>query len=187
MVWLSAGTPTWQVELPEGSHLRDIPPEERPEDGYPLRTGRWRPRNNLVYLPVGAAHAVWWLFSADLVFEGWYVNLEQRRQRGDAVDVIDHELDITVAPDRVWQWKDEESFAEKIGHPAYWSAEEASAVRAEGERVTGLIEAGAFPFDGSWCDFTPPATWGLPGLPTEPPRMIPCPPSVDVFRRGSTP
>jgi protein associated with RNAse G/E len=117
-----------------------------------------------------AGYAVWWLFSAEMAFEGWYVNLERRAHIADAIDVIDHELDIVVDPDGVWRWKDEESFVSKIGHPAYWSHKEASAIRAEGERATRLIEAGAYPFDGSWCDFSPPKTWDLPELP-QPPRI----------------
>ncbi|WP_406147164.1 hypothetical protein [Streptomyces sp. NBC_01012] len=35
------------------------------------------------------------------------------------IDVTDHELDVTVAADRSRRWKDERSFAEKTGHPAY--------------------------------------------------------------------
>ena len=32
--------------------------------------------------------------------------------------------------------------------------------------MIALAEAGEFPFDGTWCDFTPPADWTTPaGLP----------------------
>ncbi|MEU0566724.1 DUF402 domain-containing protein [Nonomuraea sp. NPDC005983] len=172
LLWLVAGAPIWEAVLPDGGHLRDVLPEKRPAEGYPLRVGEWRPPSNLVYQPAGAAHAVWWLFSTELDFEGWYVNLERRRSRGDDIDVVDHELDIVVEPNGEWRWKDEESFAAKVGHPAYWTSEEASEIRAEGERVGRRIEAGRFPFDGSWCDFTPPATWETPGLPAAPPRFL---------------
>lgn len=73
------------------------------------------------------------------------MNLERRVHRGDDIDIADHELDINVAPDRSWQWKDEVSFAEKTGHPVYWSVDEAAAIRAEGTRVARLAEAGTFP------------------------------------------
>ena len=60
-------------------------------------------------------------------------------------------------PDRSWGWKDEDEFAERLAFPDhYWVTDEA-AVRAEGERVVELVEAGEFPFDGTWCDFTPTA------------------------------
>ncbi|MEU8709368.1 hypothetical protein [Streptomyces sp. NPDC048565] len=76
--------------------------------------------------------------------------------------MADHELDITVAADRSRRWKDERSFAEKTGHPAYWSARQAAAIRAEGQRPARLAESRAFPFDGSWCDFRPPSHWTTP-------------------------
>ena len=67
---------------------------------------------------------------------------------------------------------DEESFAAKTGHPSYWTTREAEAIRAEGHRVARLAETGAFPFDGSWCDFTPPSSWALPELPPRPPSPV---------------
>ncbi|MEU0135026.1 DUF402 domain-containing protein [Streptomyces sp. NPDC006296] len=163
-VWLESGTPMWRTTLPRRTHLRDIPPEARSPHGYPVRAGRWPRGSALIHQPTGAGHAVFWFFGRGHDFRGWYVNLEHRIHRGEDIDVADHELDVVVAPDRGWRWKDERSFAEKTGHPAYWSAEEAVAIRTEGRRVTRLAEAGAFPFDGSWCTFTPPPHW------TRPPR-----------------
>jgi hypothetical protein len=173
LLWLAKGSPIWRADLPAGRHLRDIPPEERPANGYALQADRWRKGSALIYQPAGAGHAVWWLFSTQRLtrrprFQEWYVNLERRARHGDDIHVRDLELDIAVAPDRSWRWKDEQSFADKTGHPAYWTAEEAAAVRDEGHRVARSAEAGRFPFDGSWCDFTPPSTWSLPELPAEP-------------------
>lgn len=168
LVWMETGTPMWRTALPRGTHLRDIAPHERPAGGYPVVAGRWPMGDALFYQPTGAAHSVLWLFGRGRRFRGWYVNLEHRVHRGDDIDIADHELDLTVAPDRTWRWKDEESFAEKTGHPAYWTAEQAVAIRAEGARVARLAEAGTFPFDGSWCDFRPPPAWRTPPRPLIP-------------------
>ena len=135
LVWMETGAPMWRTELPGGAHLRDIAPDDRPATGYPVVPGRWPMGSALFYQPSGAAHSVLWLFGRRGKFRGWYVNLERRVHHGDDIDIADHELDINVAPDRSWQWKDEESFAEKTGHPVYWSADEAAAIRAEGMRV----------------------------------------------------
>lgn len=161
LLWVAPGTPVWRAALPPGTHLRDLPP-----DGpYPLRPSRWRRGGALILQPAGAGHAVWWTFTEEQEFRGWYVNLESRGREGEDIHVTDQELDITVAPDRTWAWKDEESFAAKTGHPVYWTAAEADAIRAEGVRVTALVESAAYPFDGSWCDFRPPASWTVPELP----------------------
>ncbi|MFF4653667.1 DUF402 domain-containing protein [Streptomyces sp. NPDC001380] len=153
-------------------HLRDIPPEERPEGGYPLRAVRWYRGNALIHQPRDGLHAVGWLFTQDLRFDGWYVGLERRIRRGDDIDVVDLEPDLVVAPDRTRQWKDEESSAARTGHPAHWSEEEAEAVRAEGESPTRAAEAGRFPLDGTWCGFTPPTAWTTPQRPPRPGRTV---------------
>ncbi len=168
LVWMETGTPMWRAGLPRGAHLRDIAPHARPTGGYPPVADRWPLGSALLHQPAGRAYSVLWLFGRRRRFRGWYVNLEHRDHRGDDIDVTDHELDIVVAPDRGWRWKDERSFAEKTGHPAYWTAAEAAAIREEGRAVTRLAEAGTFPFDGSWCDFRPPASWTTPPRPPVP-------------------
>jgi hypothetical protein len=81
------------------------------------------------------------------------------------VDVVDQDLDVVVAPDRTWQWKDEDEFTERLAFPDhYWVADE-QAVRAEGRRVIKLAEAGDFPFDGTWTDFVPDPAWQPPEMP----------------------
>ncbi|MFC9249387.1 DUF402 domain-containing protein [Streptomyces sp. NPDC057136] len=172
LVWLEYGTPMWRTELPGGAHLRDIPPHERPAHGYPVTADRWPMGSALIHQPSGAGHAVFWFFGRNQKFRGWYVNLEHRVHHGEDIDVADHELDVNVAPDRSWRWKDEQSFADKTDHPAYWSAGEAVAIRAEGVRVVRLAETGAFPFDGTWCDFKPPSHWRTPRRTTAPCRTV---------------
>jgi hypothetical protein len=142
-----------------------VPPEEQPDGGYPLTPGRCHGDGALILQPEGAAHAVWWLFDTGRDFTGWYVNLEHRTRYGSDIHVTDHELDLTVAPDRTWRWKDERSFADKTGHPAYWTGEQAVAIRAEGALLARRAQAREFPFDDRWCDFRPPAAWQTPPLP----------------------
>jgi hypothetical protein len=87
------------------------------------------------------------------------------------VDTEDYALDLWFAPDRhgpapgpdqqgaarSWRWKDEDEFVARIGHPLFWSAGQAAEIRAEGERLVTLAEAGEFPFDGTWCDLAVPS------------------------------
>lgn len=180
LLWIAPGTPVWRAELPPGTHLRDLPPG----GSYPLRASRWRRGGALILQPAGAGHAVWWTFTEEQEFRGWYVNLESRARAGADIHVTDHELDITVAPDRTWQWKDEESFAAKTGHPVYWTAAEAEEIRAEGVRVTGLVESASYPFDGTRCDFRPPASWTLPDLPELPLGTVTAPSGVLVLGKA---
>jgi hypothetical protein len=129
-----------------------------------LVPGAWQGSDVLMLLRPGAAHAVWWFFREG-EFVGWYVNLESPARCGpDRIDLVDHHLDIVVTPDRRWEWKDEDDFAACTDQPGFWTAAEAREIRAEGERVVREIEAGSFPFDGTWCRFRPDPDWPLPTL-----------------------
>jgi predicted RNA-binding protein associated with RNAse of E/G family len=116
----------------------------------------------------GAAHSIWVTWGREgeaRVFRGFYVNMEEPfRRTAIGFDTNDHMLDILVARDLTWQWKDEDVLADWVGRGLY-SAEFAAAVRAEGERVAANIDSRLPPFDDSWDLWTPPALTGRPELP----------------------
>jgi hypothetical protein len=172
VLWIASGSVAGSEVADDGRNMRDMPFTEwvaRPS--YRVAVHRWEGPGVLKLLPSGpdgfAAHSVWWFRDAAGEFTGWYVNLEAPGVRWDdgelaGVDIIDQDLDIWVPPDRRWQWKDEEEFAERLAVPEHYWVPDAAPVRAEGERVIKLIEAGEFPFDGTWCDFRPDPAWPVP-------------------------
>ncbi|MGS2614713.1 DUF402 domain-containing protein [Micromonospora sp. LZ34] len=167
LVWIARDTPVASEVTAAGLGMRAMPFADWIAASYRLAVGRWNGPPLLKFLPTGAAHSVWWFRDAQDRFATWYVNLEEPGVRWDdgvlaGVDVVDQDLDVLVRPDRSWEWKDEEEFLERLAYPDdYWVADE-NAVRAEGKRVIALAEAGEFPFDGTWCDFTPPPHWTTP-------------------------
>jgi hypothetical protein len=164
LLWLPPGADFGYRVLPDGDMVRAAPTVEAYGAGaLALRT--WQRNAALLWHPPGAAHSVWWFFR-DGAFTNWYVNLESPAHRHpDGVDVVDHHLDIVVAPDRSWRWKDEDDFAAAIDRPGFWTAEQAGGIRAEGERAVAAVEAGRFPYDGTWCDFVPDPAWPVPRMP----------------------
>lgn len=177
LVWLAPDSPMWRAAIPGGGRVRDLDPDAWPADGFPLIPDTWRLDGALIYQPAqNDAQSVWWIFGADGGFSGWYVNLERRVHDGADIDVFDAELDLLVTPDHQWRWKDEESFAQKTGHPRFWSTAEAVAIRERGLRLARLAETRSFPFDGTWCDFRPDPAWEPPPLPA----------SDGAYRGGST-
>jgi protein associated with RNAse G/E len=111
----------------------------------------------------GQDFSVRWFFDVDGRFYAWYANLEAPavvwRRDVAYLDTVDWDLDIWVQPDRTWTWKDEDVFVERLAHAgAYWVDDEPR-VRRAGATVVALVEAGAFPFDGTWCEFRPDAAW----------------------------
>jgi hypothetical protein len=167
LMWITRGTPVVNEVSGDGRGMRTMPFTEWITAGTSLKHGTWAGPSLLKFLPVGAHHSVWFFRDDEGRFSGWYVNLEEPFVRWDdgeaaGIDMVDQDLDIVVAPARTWVWKDEEEFAERLALPEhYWVADEA-AVRAEGLRVIEDIEAGRFPFDGTWLDFVPPPHWAVP-------------------------
>jgi hypothetical protein len=169
LLWIGRGSPVANEVADDGRGMRAMPFAEWLTRSYQLVTATWAGPPLLKFLPAGAAHSVWWFRDVTDRFAQWYVNLEEHGVRWDdgvvaGVDVVDQDLDILVEPDRSWRWKDEEEFVERLAFPdGYWVADEA-AVRAEGHRVVRMIEAGEFPFDGTWCDFVPDPGWTVPAV-----------------------
>jgi hypothetical protein len=166
LTWTAEGSQVmWRTTL-SGERVRKFSVDELSVLPTMLSPHQWVGTNVLFLTPPGVSHTIGWFFDADGVFFGWYVNLESpSRIWSGGIDMTDLALDIWVKPDRSWTWKDEDEFAERTGHPDYWSVEEAAAVRAEGERAIALIEAGAYPFDGTLTDFKPDSEWEPTVLP----------------------
>jgi Protein of unknown function (DUF402) len=171
--WTAEGSQLMRRCTLSGEPIRTMRLNQRTVIPTMLCPSQWRDTGVLIFTPPGVAHSIWWFFDGQGAFLGWYVNLEAPATKWfGGLDTTDHALDIWVEPDRSWRWKDEDEFAERTGHPDFWTVEEAAQIRAEGEKVIAVIEAGGHPFDGSLIDFRPdkhwepttlPPHWDLPG------------------------
>jgi hypothetical protein len=169
-LWLyfATGSPWRNVGAADGRTFREVPFTDWGRVEHRLYDGHWN-GDVLMLHPPDAPYSVWFFYTGpNDEFTSWYVNLERPgvRWRNDdglvGLDTVDYDLDIVVAPDRTWRWKDEDEFLDHLAVPEnYWCDDEA-AVRASGADVVKLIEAGAFPFDGSNVDFRPDPGWVVP-------------------------
>jgi Protein of unknown function (DUF402) len=181
LLWAACGTTYWNLDMPDGRTLTQTPLAE-------WSTVRRVPIAHtthhalLSWHPTGLAYSIRWFFRPDGEFYAWYANLEEPavawREGGLAwLDTTDWDLDVWVHPDRRWEWKDEDVFAARLAVPdAYWVDDE-DRVRQAGRDVIRLVDSGAFPFDGTWCDFQPDPDWPVisPNLPAgwDQPRRYP--------------
>jgi hypothetical protein len=175
-LWVAAGYPYWRIMNENGETHHDAPVDRL--GPARLTRLRWTGSDVMMWMPDGEPYSVWW-FWQDGMFAGWYANLEEVGHRWSdhncaGYDTADQALDVRVSPDRLWEWKDEDEFKARTGHPMYWSAEQGTRIRATGERLIGQVERGAFPFDGTWCGYRPDAGWTVPALPVgaERPREL---------------
>ncbi len=138
----------------DGRPLREVPLEERFAAQWGARERTWEGHGLTIVSRETAACAIW-------LFPGrWYVNLEEPWRRTQlGFDTRDHTLDIWVEQDGSWSWKDEEELEAAVRFGRHLP-EEASAIRAEGERV--LAE---WPFPTGWEDWLPPDDWEPAALP----------------------
>ena len=167
LLWMARGTPGLNEVTLDGRGTRGMPFSEWVTMRYRMRAGSWEGPGILMFFPPGADHSVWFFFDEQGRFANWYVNLEERATRWDdgavaGVDIVDQDLDIVVRPDRTWEWKDEDEFTERLAIPEHYWVPDEQAVRAEGRRVIKVVEAGEFPFDGTWTDFVPDPSWQTP-------------------------
>jgi hypothetical protein len=166
-MWVASGSAHRDLGAADGRHLRDITDftqwrgtpkafDERPWGG-----------DVLMLHPHEGDYSAWLFFDAAGALERWYMNLERpvtrwRDATVGGVDTIDYDLDVIVAPDRTWQWKDEDEFADRLRFPEHYWVDDEIAVRAEGERLAKRAESGEFPFDGTMLDYRPDPTWTVP-------------------------
>ncbi len=167
-LYVAVGTP---VKKPFGLDGNPIPRElsytERRNTPWRLGDGWWTDRSVLWIATPGASYSVGIFWEGvERSFVGWYINLQDPLTRSVAgFDTADHILDITVALDGTWNWKDEDEFAEAIEYGRF-TPEEAAGIRLQGERVISLIESGAWPFLPEWANWRPDPSWGVPGIPS---------------------
>src|SRR5579872_891654 len=158
--WLPAGAIVAYPTLANGADIRSVPLHER--FGAAERSVQlvpWKPDGILMLTPHDGAHSV------SVFPDGWCVNLEQRHRRnGATIDTRDLVLDMWCERPREWQCKDEDELAAAVVHG--WITQElADEVRAEGERVAGMIERWEPPFSDGWENWRPDPSWPLPELP----------------------
>ncbi|WP_328469165.1 DUF402 domain-containing protein [Actinoplanes sp. NBC_00393] len=169
LLWAPAGTQGWHFNMTDGRGMAQTPlPEWSASPRVPVP--HTVDHGVLSWHPYGRDYSIRWFFRPDGTFYRWYANLEAPAvtwRAGDlaGLDTTDWDLDVVIEPDRGWRWKDEEEFVARLAMPdSYWVDDE-ERVRRAGKEVIALAEAGAFPFDGTWCDFRPDPDW--PPLPLD--------------------
>lgn len=153
--------------IPERAHL---PRDER--QLVSLASRHWQYRGvpargtSLTFVRHGSWVGVAATWRPDGTFVHWYVNFQlPMTRRPNGYDTLDLVLDIVVAPDGSWTWKDQEPFAEALGRGIFDPAVR-DAVLSEAERVKREIAARTGPFDPLWMDWSVPA-WEAPQLPDD--------------------
>ncbi|WP_101256861.1 DUF402 domain-containing protein [Streptomyces barkulensis] len=164
-VWMAPGTACVKPELADGTPVHREPLATRYTKPRRAVRSRWFGTGVLKLARAGEPWSVWLFWDRGWRFRNWYVNLEEPLHRwAGGVDSEDHFLDITVHPDRTWQWRDEDEFeqAQRVG---LMDAAQAGRVRAAGRRAVEVVRDWGSPFRDGWEDWRPDPGWRIPPLP----------------------
>jgi hypothetical protein len=151
--------------MPEGSPLRFAPDffgGPHPWSGK----DRWEGHGVLQLQRPGEMHAVWVFWEGDARELGaWYVNVQEPfRPTPLGFDTQDLELDIVIAPDGSWRFKDDEQLEQWIER-GRWTPDEVAAIRGEGERVERELAQGRRWWSDEWAAWQPEPDWPQPTIP----------------------
>lgn len=168
LLWFPKGT-IWRAPI--------TPPHRPREENRGLRMAMCASRadwvfrdlvwdvDTLSFTRAGDWHAVWVSWPGDGTDWGWYVNLQRPFRRTPiGIETMDLQLDLQIAPDRSWRWKDEDELETFVAHGVF-DDELATRVRDEGLRVAACAERNEPPFCEPWRDeWQPDPAWQRPQL-----------------------
>ena len=100
-------------------------------------------------------------------FAGWYVNFQApfvRHVRG--IDTLDHEIDIWIPAGGRWEWKDLDHLDDRVADGRFTAAE-AEAIRAEGDRIARDLDAGRRWWSEEWASWEPDPAWAPQPVPDD--------------------
>jgi hypothetical protein len=132
------------------------------------RKDRWEGHGVLQLQRPGEMFAVWVFWHGPVrEFGAWYVNLQEPfRRTAFGYDTQDLALDIVVAADGGWRYKDDEELEEWVER-GRWTAAEVAAIRAEGWRIGAELDAGRRWWSDEWAEWAPDPSWPTPTLPAD--------------------
>ena len=166
-VWLAPGTVCVKPQLADGTPVHREPLATRYTKPRSTTLSRWFGTGVLKLARPGDPWSVWLFWERGWRFKNWYVNLEEPRLRwAGGVDSEDHFLDIAVYPDRTWEWRDEDEFAQ-AQRAGVMDAEKAGGVREAGRAAVAEIRAWGSPFADGWEHWRPDPRWTVPSLPAD--------------------
>ncbi|MBB5940229.1 cytidylyl-2-hydroxypropylphosphonate hydrolase [Streptomyces zagrosensis] len=166
-VWLAADTLCVKPRMADGTEVHLEPLTTRYTKPRTIARCRWLGTGVLKLASPGEPWSVWLFWDDGWRFRNWYVNLEEPRVRwGGGIDSQDHFLDIAVYPDRSWDWKDEDEFAQ-AQRAGLMPPHQAGRVRAAGRAAIDLITSWGAPFREGWENWRPNPTWPVPALPAD--------------------
>ena len=126
----------------------------------------WQGHGTLMLQRPTDCYAIWLFWDGpDREFQGWYINLESPFVRTEiGFDTLDLELDVVVAADRSWSFKDIDLLRRREQEGRFSSAE-VEHILELGESIGRMLDSGNWWWDDAWTSWQPDPTWSIPPIP----------------------
>lgn len=126
----------------------------------------WRGNGALMMQRPGDPYAIWHFWDGpERRFAGWYLNFEKPFERTPiGFDTMDLELDIVIAPDGKWEFKDVDLLWQRHDEGRF-ALLEVRRILELGDDIGGMLDAGGWWWDHSWTEWEPDPGWEVPDLP----------------------
>lgn len=165
-LWLSEGTDIMYWATRDGRDPRSLPLEQRFTERLATAPRQWSGSGVLRVLLPDTPYQVLHFWDTDGTFRNWYVNFEAPMyRRGARVDTVDWHLDLLIAPDGTWQWKDENE-AEAAVAAGQLTRERLGDARAHATEIVGDLSV-FIARVGDWRGFRPSDEWSALDLPRD--------------------
>ena len=126
----------------------------------------WQGHGVLMLQRPGESYAVWHFWEGESrLFAGWYVNLQEPFRRTAAgFDTQDLELDVWVPAGGGWSFKDDELLGRRVQEGRFTEVE-AAEIRALGDEIGGMLDAGNAWWGETWSRWQPDRSWAVAAPP----------------------
>src|SRR5262245_4334056 len=130
------------------------------EKDWNLENYIWQTNRLLILLGPDRFYSTMYFWNhASHEFLCYYINFQLPFQRNDdGIDTLDLDLDLIIYPDFSIEWKDVDDYQKAIDN-AVISSEWIRGIDFAKQDVLSRLEKRSYPYDGSWLNWMPDATW----------------------------
>jgi hypothetical protein len=158
--------PSGYIHKKHGDHTGWKRWDDMLSNAWQMETYAWHTNRFLILLePLKFYSAIYIWEHASGIFQCYYINFQLPFERTPlGFDTFDLELDLVIAPDCRWEWKDVAEYQTGI-EKGVLRPEWVQGIKHAKQDVFARLEQRLYPLNGEWLHWQPDPQWVTPRLP----------------------